>query len=184
MKSFNASLSSLIFLLQLALLPSLFPSSIPSSGDPSLIEETCQRTPYPDLCVSVLMCNPNSSGADVGGLAGMVIDSALLNATATLDFVRAMINKTTDPATERPLDYCAELYIPVVKYTLPQGKEAFDRGQYRFAEYCLSNAAKQAGACEKMFSGSVANPMGDRNWMFQQLCSVAMAIVEILMNDW
>lgn len=129
------------------------------------------------------MCYPNSSRADVEELAGIAIDLALLHATDTLEFTRVLIHQTIDPLMERPLDYCAELYIPVVKYTVPQGRDAFDKGQYKFAEYCLSDAAKQADRCENMFSGSVVNPMGGRNRIFQQLCSVAMAIIDTLLKD-
>ncbi|OWM88025.1 cell wall / vacuolar inhibitor of fructosidase 1-like [Punica granatum] len=179
MKSFSCL--SLIFLLQLILLPVLL-LSCPVPNDTSLIEKTCKKTPYHDLCVSSLESNPNSSYADVSGLAEIIIDSALLNATDTLNYTRLLINQMSDPTTERPLDYCAELYIPVVKYTLPQGKDAFDKGQYKFALYCLSNAAKQADTCDKMFHDSIVKPLSDRNNIFRELCSVAVAIINIVLK--
>ncbi|KAK4766936.1 hypothetical protein SAY87_023780 [Trapa incisa] len=179
-------LLSLIFLFPLPLLSPLLPSSSTPNDNAivSLIDQTCKRTPYEDLCISSLTSNPNRSrAAGVKELAGMVLDSVLLNATDTLAFTRLLIDRTIDPEVERPLDYCAELYIPVVKFTVPQGRDAFYRGQYKFAEYCLTDAARQADACEKMLPGSAVSPMGDRNRIFQQLCSVAVAIIDILSKD-
>ncbi|KAK2982819.1 hypothetical protein RJ640_021309 [Escallonia rubra] len=40
----------------------------------SLIEQVCQKTMYHDLCVSSLRSNPRSSGADVKGLARIILE--------------------------------------------------------------------------------------------------------------
>lgn len=160
----------------------LFPRApaCPLGKKVSLIEKTCKKTPYRDLCVSSLRSYPSSSGATIHDLAGIMLKLTLANATDTLSYIEALINQTEDPQLERPLDYCAELYIPVVKYTLPQAIAAFDKTQYGFAEYGMSYTGDQADTCEKEFSTSEASPLGDRNKLMSELCDVAVAIIKML----
>ncbi|KAJ6325305.1 hypothetical protein OIU76_012398 [Salix suchowensis] len=44
-----------------------------------LVQETCQKTRYPDLCVKTLKSNPRSSSADVKGLAHIMLEANLAN---------------------------------------------------------------------------------------------------------
>ncbi|CAN0863244.1 hypothetical protein LINGRAHAP2_LOCUS8659 [Linum grandiflorum] len=86
---------------------------------------------------------------------------------------------------EKALANCAELYIPVVKYNLPQAMEAFLRGYYGFTKYVLSDSSKQADACQKSLSGAGAGPggeLGARNKLLSDLCDVGAAIVGLLMK--
>ncbi|XP_030539895.1 cell wall / vacuolar inhibitor of fructosidase 1-like [Rhodamnia argentea] len=145
-----------------------------------LIEKTCKKTPYHDLCVSSLRSSPGSSNATVHDLAGTILNLTLANTTNMLSYIEALIDQTEDPQLERPLDYCAELYIPVVEYTLPQAIVAFDKARYRFAGYGVSDAGDQADKCEKEFSKSMASPLGDRNKLVSELCDVAVAIIKML----
>ncbi|KAI6692898.1 hypothetical protein NL676_020608 [Syzygium grande] len=169
-----------IFLFSLTIVSLRAPAlSLEKSVD--LIKKTCRKTPYHDLCVSSLRSYPGSSGATVHDLAGIMLNLTLANATDTLSFIQVLINQTEDPQLEMPLDYCAELYIPVVKYTLPQAIDAFDKSQYGFAEYGVSDAGDQANTCEKQLSKSTASsPLGDRNKLMSELCDVAVAIIKML----
>ncbi|TXG71560.1 hypothetical protein EZV62_000139 [Acer yangbiense] len=90
--------------------------------------------------------------------------TVLKNATDNLNYIEGLIKQTPDPQQERPLADCAELYIPVVKYELPQAIEALSRGHFGFAKYNIADVGKQADNCEKGFSGSSAkSPLTDRN---------------------
>ncbi|XP_022760716.1 cell wall / vacuolar inhibitor of fructosidase 1 [Durio zibethinus] len=170
----KASVSSpSIFLLLLTI-------SLPSIQCDDLVDQICKKTPFYDLCISTLRSNTNSTDLDVKGLASVVADILLANATDTLNYIQAQINQTSDPQMERALAYCAELYIPVVKYNLPQAIDALSKGQFTFASYGISDAAKEADACEKNFSGSLKSPLSDRNKLLHSLSDVAVAIVKIL----
>ncbi|XVE82300.1 hypothetical protein DITRI_Ditri15bG0137100 [Diplodiscus trichospermus] len=156
--------------------------SLPSIQCGDLVDQICKKTPFYDLCISTLRSNTNTNGSDVKGLASVMADTLLANATDTLSYIRAQINQTSDPQMERALAYCAELYIPVVKYNLPQAIDALSKGQFAFASDGLSDAAKQADACEKKFSGSTKSPLSDRNKLLHGLSDVAVAIVKILLK--
>ncbi|OMO53478.1 Pectinesterase inhibitor [Corchorus capsularis] len=149
-----------------------------------LVDQICKKTPFYDLCISTLRSNSNNSAesSDVKGLASVAADILLSNATDTLNYIQSQISQTSDPQMERALAYCAELYIPVVKYNLPQAIEALSKGKFEFASDGISDAAKQADACEKNFSGSLNSPLSDRNKLLHSLSDVAVAIVKLLLK--
>ncbi|KAK3443926.1 hypothetical protein EUGRSUZ_B03967 [Eucalyptus grandis] len=107
--------------------------------------------------------------------------SVLASASHTLDQIQELLGQAPDPETEKPLAYCAELYIPVVKYTLPQALDALNKGQLGFAVYGLSDAGTEAEECEKNFSGQGGgSPVTQGNKLVRNLVDVALAIVKIL----
>lgn len=112
-----------------------------------------------------------------------MVDIFLSEATDTLDFIRALLKQEPNAELEKSLAYCAELYIPVVKYSLPQVIDALTGGHFGFANYGISDAAKQTEACEKNFSGSNKSPLSERNRLLHDLSEVAGAIVNILLKE-
>jgi pectinesterase inhibitor-like protein len=176
----------LLRLLLLLLLPVFLPltqcSTIRLDENEDLIDKTCKQTPHYDLCLSSLQSNPESSNADVKGLAKIMVDVLLSTATDAQSFIEGLIKQAPEPGLERSLAFCAELYIPIVKYTLPQAIYALSNGQYKFASYGISDAAKEAIACEKKFSGSTNSPLSDRNNLVESLSEVATAILNILLK--
>ncbi|KAK9179149.1 hypothetical protein WN943_028347 [Citrus x changshan-huyou] len=148
--------------------------------DDNLINQICRRTPFRDLCIATLEPNTNSSSSDVKGLASIMANIVLGNASDTLNYIEGLIKQAPDPQQERALANCAELYIPVVRYELPQAIDALSKGHFGFANYCIADAGKQADACEKGFSGSAKSPLSDRNNLLKSLCGIAVAIINLL----
>ncbi|KAF2312718.1 hypothetical protein GH714_039744 [Hevea brasiliensis] len=136
------------------------------------------KTPFYDLCLSSL--NPQNPITDVKALASAMTNLVLSNATDTLSYIQELIKQGADPQLQKPLADCAELYIPVVKYNLPQAINALMRGRFGFTSYLLSDAGKQAQDCEKNFSGSSQSPLTERNKLLSNLCDVAVAILKLL----
>ncbi|XP_015867162.2 cell wall / vacuolar inhibitor of fructosidase 1-like [Ziziphus jujuba] len=166
------------------LLPFLAQSSILPQEEPNdLIKKTCKKTPHYDLCISSLESNPQSSNADLNGLAMIMVNIVLSNTTSTLDYIQALLKQAPEPQLQRALANCAELYIPVVKYSLPQAIEALIRGHFGFANFGISDAAKEADACEKAFSGSTKSPLTDMNSIVHDLSDIATAIINALQKD-
>ncbi|KAH9683910.1 PMEI domain-containing protein [Citrus sinensis] len=166
------------FLLLLLLLSVIVPVII--QCDDNLINQICRRTPFRDLCIATLEPNTNSSSSDVKGLASIMANIVLGNASDTLNYIEGLIKQAPDPQQERALANCAELYIPVVRYELPQAIDALSKGHFGFANYCIADAGKQADACEKGFSGSAKSPLSDRNNLVKSLCGIAIAIINLL----
>lgn len=112
----------------------------------------------------------------------MMANITLSNATDALNYIQGLIDQTTDPDLERPLAFCAESYIPVVQYILPQAIDALTNGHYGFANYGMSYAGKEVDACEKKFSGSIKSPLTQRNKLMQNLCDTTVAIINLLLK--
>ncbi|KAJ4721976.1 Pectinesterase inhibitor [Melia azedarach] len=167
----TATVLPLLLLLLLLLLPVFIQS------DDNLIIQICKKTPFRDLCISSLN---SSAPTDVKGLATIIAQRVLENATDNLNYIQGLIKQAPDPQQERALANCAELYIPVVKYELPQAIDALCKGHYGFANYGIADVGKQADACEKGFSGSAKSPLTDRNKLVRSLSDIAVAIISIL----
>ncbi|OAY27627.1 cell wall / vacuolar inhibitor of fructosidase 1 [Manihot esculenta] len=156
----------------------LLSTSLPLLQSSDLIQQICKKTPFYDLCVSSL--TPQNPITDVKALASTITTLVLSNATDTLSYIQELIKQGADTQLQKPLANCAELYIPVVKYNLPQAIDALLRGQFGFTSYLLSDAGKQAKDCEKNFSGSDQSPLTERNKLVSNLCDVAVAILKLL----
>lgn len=175
MKFSNLHSTPLKFLLIYILLLSNF---FPKSQSSDLIEQICKKTPFYDLCINSLA--PLDPSEDIKAVASTMANLVLSNATDTLSYIQDLIKEGPDPELQKPLANCAELYIPVVRYNLPQAIGAFSRGKFGFCSYLLSDARKQAQDCEKNFSGSKESPLTQRNMLISNLCDVAVAILKLL----
>lgn len=147
-----------------------------------LVDQICKKTPFYDLCSSILHSNPLSPKTDLKGVALLMVKNILANATDTLSHIEGLIKQTSDHQLEQALAFCAETYIPIVKYTLPQAADAISQGRFGFASYCISDAVKEVNTCDKKFSGSTQSPLGDRNGFVQKLVNVASAIIKLLLR--
>lgn len=171
MKSQALILSVLLLLLAI---------SSAASGSDNIVNQICSKTPFKDLCLSTLQpITNNNSTSDAKSLAKFISGMVLGNATDTLNYIEGLIKQTKDPREERALANCAELYIPVVKYEIPQAIEALGKGNYGFATYNIADVGKNADACEKSFAG-YKSPLGDRNKLVRGLSDIALAIINVL----
>ncbi|TQD73177.1 hypothetical protein C1H46_041306 [Malus baccata] len=182
MSSSLSRFSTLLLFLHVALLiapPTTQFFFLPLAKGSDLIQTTCKKTPHYNLCLSTLQSNPDSSNADVPGLALIASDALLANASDTLDYIHGLLKQSPEVHLQKALANCAELYIPIVKFSLPQAIEALRNGHFGFAKYGISDAAKEAEACEKGFGG-VKSPLTDRNALVNDLSGVAVAILNLL----
>ncbi|KAL5066942.1 hypothetical protein RYX36_017829 [Vicia faba] len=83
---------------------------------------------------------------------------------------------------EQSLAFCAESYMPVAKYTLPQAAEAISQDNFGFAGYYVFDAVKQVNSCNNMFYGLVLATLGDRNGIVHKLVDVASTIIKQLLK--
>ncbi|XP_004486535.1 cell wall / vacuolar inhibitor of fructosidase 1-like [Cicer arietinum] len=178
----NRSFSS--FAIHILLLISIPFTSSQTDENNNLIDQICKKTPFYDLCTSILNSNPLTPKTDLKSVALVMVNNILTNASDTLNYIEGLIKKTSDREMEQALAFCAESYIPVVKYTLPQAADAITQNRFGFASYCVSDAVKEVNSCNKKFLGSVTllSPLGDRNGIVQKLVDVASAIIKQLLK--
>ncbi|KAJ4873662.1 Plant invertase/pectin methylesterase inhibitor superfamily protein [Raphanus sativus] len=163
----------------------LLPLQAQSSDD--LIDTVCKQTPFCDLCEACLRpLTPSPS--DPKSLASAMANVVLGNMTDTLSYIQSLIRHSNDPAAERALAQCAELYRPVVRFNIPQAIEAMQRGEFGFALYVLGDAEKQTDSCQKRINSTMADDessvaLTTRNQLVKNLCDVAISVIKSLMNS-
>ncbi|XP_004517182.1 cell wall / vacuolar inhibitor of fructosidase 1-like [Cicer arietinum] len=155
-------------------------SLVPQNND--LVDQVCRKTPNYNLCISTLQSNPQAHNTDTKGIALIMVNDIVLNVNDTLKFTEGLIKKSTDVGLQKKLDFCAETYIPLVKYVLPQAGDAVNQSRFKYASYSISYAGKEIGSCNNKFSASTTSPLSDRNGTIQKLFDIASAILKLLLN--
>lgn len=138
------------FLLHILLLSCILFTPTDSSdgdGDGDLVDQICKKTPFYDLCSSILHSNPLAPKSDSKGMALIMVNDILANATDTLSYIEELIKQTSDEQLEQQLAFCAESYIPVVKYILPQAADAISQGQFGFDNLGIFYVKKKGSKC-------------------------------------
>ncbi|GLU08544.1 hypothetical protein SLE2022_254500 [Rubroshorea leprosula] len=162
-------------IISLLLLQAAFSSIfLPSAhGANTIIQPTCKKTPFYDLCVSVLQTDSRSATADVQGLAVVAADKLAGKSTATLKQITSLAKK--DPRYKA----CLESYNIVVKYDMQEILQAVS-GDPKFAEQGASDVANEADTCGKSIQ-SFKSVVADSNKFVHDFSLVVVAIVRLLL---
>ena len=161
--------------------------SIPSShcrtlilpNNEKLIENTCKKTPSYNVCLQSLRANPGSSGADVNGLAQIMVKVMRAKANDALNRIHELQRVGTGPNQRRALSSCASKYNAIVIGDIPQATEALQKGDPKFAEDGANDAANEATYCESDFNGK--SPLTKQNNAMHDVAAVTAAIVRLLL---
>ncbi|XWS14231.1 hypothetical protein CRYUN_Cryun36dG0105400 [Craigia yunnanensis] len=173
-------------LLQLAFSFSFFPVSHNSALElhgrgANLIETTCKRTPFHNLCLSTLQSDPRSSSADVAGLAHIGADKLKAKATATLVQITGLLKGAKDQKLKMALRDCVDYYNAIIKYDIPVAIEAVAKGNPKFGVQGATDAANEADACERRFKNQHNFPITGSNKVVHDLSAVVASIVQLLL---
>ncbi|XP_030539862.1 cell wall / vacuolar inhibitor of fructosidase 1-like [Rhodamnia argentea] len=144
-----------------------------------LVDDTCKKTPYADFCVSALRSDSRSSTADTPKLGLIMVDKVEVNAKSTLTKIKDLLPKSPDPGMKQALTSCGELYNVIISMDVPPSKESLTKGDYKFAEEYMTDAATEASICEAGFG--VKSPLSNSNDYVNKAASVASAIARLLL---
>ncbi|XP_057516826.1 cell wall / vacuolar inhibitor of fructosidase 2-like [Amaranthus tricolor] len=64
-------------------------------GDAEFIKKTCKNTKYFNLCISSLKSDPTSSVSDLKGLASIMINIGMANASETYTYLSSQLPSTS-----------------------------------------------------------------------------------------
>ncbi|XP_051152632.1 cell wall / vacuolar inhibitor of fructosidase 1-like [Andrographis paniculata] len=188
-------LISLVFVLLLLLLSTTTTTTaaaISSSQYSHLIESTCKNTPHFQLCMTTLLQGGHGTTADVAGLALIMVRAVrdkTRAAISTLKTYPTTIERGADPRLVRALQDCARAYNAVMVADVPEAVEALTKGDPKFAENGMADAAVEADVCEDAIAAAVGagarNPspiaMRRMNKAVRELAEVARAIIRNLL---
>ncbi|KAI8010820.1 Cell wall / vacuolar inhibitor of fructosidase 1 [Camellia lanceoleosa] len=170
-------------LISLTLLTFLVAFLSPSTQHPlsaqanSLITTTCKKTSFYQLCVSTLTSDSRSKSSDLSTLGLIVVDAIKAKSTSTLTQINKLMNST--PQLRGPLRRCVDFYKGVLG-VIPTAVEALTKGDPKFAESSMVDAANEAESCEKSF-GKSKSPLSDMNKVVHDLSVVATTIIRMLL---
>jgi pectinesterase inhibitor-like protein len=160
------------------------PTTAKATAEPKgsdLIAKTCERTLYKDLCKASLYSITNSNQADLHGLAGLALKLAARNATNISKDITNLLNKNSDPVMQQCLSDCSENYIDAIDQ-IRDSLAALDSKGYNDANTWVTAAMSDADSCEQGFDdqGAQESPLKANSTTFSQLCSNALAIINLL----
>ena len=160
--------------------PSAAPSLAPTGDD--LITRTCARTVYKELCVETIGADPDSREADLAGLASIAIKIAMTNGSVIYSHISELLKATNyQPFTQQCLNDCSEHYMDAVDQ-LEDSLAAIDAKGFNDVTTWVQAAMTDAESCEDGFNDEAGHPsmLTDRNTIFNQLCSNALALANLL----
>ncbi|KAE9602551.1 hypothetical protein Lal_00050137 [Lupinus albus] len=159
--------------------------SIPSSqcrtfqiNDESLIERTCKKTPYFNVCIESLKSSPGSSSATLRGLALIMVDVTKAKANEALNIIH-VLESAAGTEAKKGLESCASKYNTILVVDLPNAIKALKIGDGKSAEKLGNNAAKEATNCETEFNGTLTS----YNNAVHDVAAVAAAIARQLYTN-
>ncbi|XP_027333209.1 cell wall / vacuolar inhibitor of fructosidase 1-like [Abrus precatorius] len=148
-------------------------------NDEKTIENTCKKTPNYSVCLQSLKANPGSSGADVNGLAQIMVKVMKAKANDGLKKIHELQRLGAGPTQRKALSSCADKYKAILIADIPQATEALQKGDPKFAEDGANDAANEATYCESDFSGK--SPLTSQNNAMHAVSAVTAAIVRQLL---
>ncbi|RWV93510.1 hypothetical protein GW17_00044036 [Ensete ventricosum] len=161
------------FLLPLCLFLAI--ASFTGSISPSVIQDACGRTSFPDLCIESLSQKPESQSTDEHGLAELAIRVAAEAATAASTYVSKVLEgSVNDSSWHQCLDDCSECYVDAVEQ-LDDCTGAMEDKGYANVNKWVSAAIAAAQTCAEACR-DVALPdkatLTEMNTEFTNLCNV------------
>ncbi|MED6169961.1 hypothetical protein PIB30_026008 [Stylosanthes scabra] len=171
------TITMFFFLITMTSLPSIIHCrTVIIPNDENLIESTCRRTPNYNVCIQSLKSNPASLGADIRGLAQIMVKVMASKANDAINIIH-QLQRGSGPSSG--LTSCAGKYNAILVGDIPQATQALQGGNPKFAESAANDAANEATFCENGFGGR--SPLTTQNNAMRDVSVVTAAIVRNLL---
>ncbi|KAJ8445722.1 hypothetical protein Cgig2_026049 [Carnegiea gigantea] len=171
--------TAIFTILTTALLIPIECSRITPFEDESFVTKVCKKTPYFDLCMTILFPDRRSYGADAKGLAKIVIERDWNVAKEIQAQAWSLAHdgrKSHDVRSK--CGKCALEYNEIVLQLIPRAMRMVDVGKYGVSIEELKDAARKAKACDEQFKGKGASPI--INMSVHDISLVAVAIIKLI----
>ena len=146
-----------------------------SSADQALIKSICSKARNQALCYNIFK---NSGNADRSGLGQISTDVALGKAQTTLNLVKSLAAKETDPKIKGQYKTCLEVYGDASD-NLNECKPAFAKNEFRLANLKASAAYTDVDTCSDD-GKNIAPQLKAANQENQDYIDVVMAVSYII----
>ncbi|XP_021763028.1 pectinesterase 1-like [Chenopodium quinoa] len=161
--------------------PTASPTNKGSTPNP-LIEKACANAQYKDSCTQTLKSQPESETADMKKLAFLSLNKtkSLGSEIATWVGDKLEDQESMGPGIEQALTDCNDQYTDAMAQ-LEDSLVAFFSNAYKDVNTWMTTVMNNANSCEdSLQKGNAVDIMGDKNKVFAQHCSNALAVVNAL----
>lgn len=146
----------------------------------NLISQTCLKTPKPNVCVSSLESVPQSSNADITGLALIMSDEVLkAKAQAARNIINELIKH--GPSTQSLLA-CTDYYGIIIEFHI--GKQAHDGitgvQPRKAAQQAMDDTVYLVNECNNGLGFPPGSPLTEMSTSVAEIATITKAIVQIL----
>ncbi|KAA0050919.1 putative invertase inhibitor [Cucumis melo var. makuwa] len=158
------------------------PQTPTTSGGNDLITKTCSSTPHVEMCKTILQSSPNSKGADLYGLAQIVMNIAASNVSNIYESINQLQNGTTvDSFLDSCLTDCLESYQDAIDQ-IEDSVTALEFKAYNDVNTWVSAAMSDAATCDMGFKEKQGyqSPIAQMTTVFDQICKIILAINKLL----
>ncbi|XP_057549202.1 probable pectinesterase/pectinesterase inhibitor 61 [Amaranthus tricolor] len=148
----------------------------------TLIEKACNNAKYKELCMETLKSHPGSETADLKSLAFMALNKTKTYGNKVSDIINSMIENgnSMGPGIEQALSECDDQYDDANVQT-DNSLVAFFANAFKDVNTFITTAIKNAETCEDYVKkGNATKVLGDKNKVFAQYCTNALAVVHVL----
>lgn len=154
-------------------------------ADDDFIQKTCKNTQYFDLCISSLKSNPSSSQSDLKGLATIMVNVGIANASDIYAYLSSQQLSSSRSDTNMKMVYqlCASKYS-YANDSLKSSLQDLSLEDYDYASIHVMAAADYPNACRNAFKRyrglSYPRELKVREDGFKHICAVVLGIVDQL----
>ncbi|XP_021722710.1 cell wall / vacuolar inhibitor of fructosidase 2-like [Chenopodium quinoa] len=158
-------------------------------GDEDFIQKTCKNTQYIDLCISSLKSNPSSSNSDLKGLATIMVNIGIANASDTYAYLSSQHSQvpkssgTSDTNMKNVYKLCASKYT-YANDSLKSTLQDLSMENYDYASMHVMAASDYPNACHNAFKRyrdmDYPTVLKVREDGFKHICAVVLGIVDQL----
>ncbi|CAL5330147.1 unnamed protein product [Camellia sinensis] len=115
----------------------------------SLITETCNRTKFPQICISTLEADNRSFTANLSSLCGIATQQSAAKANLTLSKVTELLKNSTEYGIWESLQVCQYVYNQSNYRIANEGVPAIHRGDFKTAHQMVGLVNKAASDCNQ-----------------------------------
>ncbi|KAK1290984.1 hypothetical protein QJS10_CPB18g00349 [Acorus calamus] len=151
-----------------------------SSADAGFIATTCNQTPHPAICVSILESEQQSfTAVNARALAWIAYNITATHTSGTLAVLNNLLALHDGEPIAAPMEVCVQLYGRAAEDLTVAG-ENMTVEAYVEAAKRVDDARGAAGLCEEAFGMEFPSPVTAENRVVNDDCSVTFDLLGML----
>ncbi|XP_047326770.1 cell wall / vacuolar inhibitor of fructosidase 1-like [Impatiens glandulifera] len=147
-------------------------------SEADLIDSTCKKTSYPNLCLTTLRSSGVSVKASVNLLVINILKASLSYASDTSNQINNLLKKTTGGYQKQCLEICEENYEVAIA-DIPDAIKWIGRNETDIAQSSINSLDVEARNCDDACHElQISLPFSARNIMLSHFATIMLEILQ------